>query len=83
MPARKPANQAFILRLWQEDNENDSRIWRGWIQHVGSGEKVFVQNLTDLLDFIEQHFGALADANRLEDKENATSCFDLDGKERG
>ena len=83
MSGRKPTNQAFVLRLWREDNEADSGIWRGWIQHVGSGEKVFVQNLPDFLDFIEQHFGALADANRFEDKENAASCFDLDGKESG
>ncbi len=83
MSGRKPTNQAFVLRLWREDDEADSGIWRGWIQHVGSGEKIFVQNLQDLLDFIERHFGALANAYRFEDKENATSYFDQDGKERG
>ena len=60
MPARKPANQAFVLRLWREDDEDECGIWRGWIQHVSSGETVFVQSLPDFLDFIEQHFGELA-----------------------
>ena len=81
MSGRKSTNQSFILRLWREDEE-DSGIWRGWIQHVGSGEAVFVQNLADFLAFIEQHFGVLADAKRFEDKEDAASCFDQDGKER-
>ena len=63
MPARKPANQAFILRLWREDDDDDDRIWRGWIQHVGTGDEIFVQNLTDFLHFIEQHFGDLSDGN--------------------
>ena len=77
MSGRKPINQSFILRLWREDDENGG-IWRGWIQHVGSGDEVFVQNLADFLDFIEQHFGALADANRLEDTGDPARSFNTD-----
>ena len=75
MPPKKQTHHAFILRLWYEDDEN-RRTWRGWIQHVGSGEEVFVQNLTNFLAFIEQHFGALADTNRSEnDEETSQNLF--------
>ena len=60
MSGRKPSNQAFVLRLWCEDDADECGIWRGWIQHVGSGEKVFVQTLADFLNFIERHFGDLS-----------------------
>lgn len=41
---------AFVLRLWREGGLH----WRGWIQHVGSREQVYVRNVQDLVAFIEQ-----------------------------
>ena len=83
MSGRKSTNQSFILRLWREDDEEDSGIWRGWIQHVGSGEEVFVQSLADFLAFVEQHFGALADANRFEDRGDQARYFNTDKRKLG
>lgn len=54
MPARKQTHHAFILRLWYEDDENRG-TWRGWIQHVGSGEKRYLRSQEDILDFLQQH----------------------------
>ena len=61
MSERKSTNHAFILRLWREDDENGG-IWRGWIQHVGSGEKRYLHSQEEILAFVHQHtaFGSEA-----------------------
>jgi hypothetical protein len=53
---------SFILRIWWEelgpDTENQ-RLWRGWVQHVRSGEAIYFQDVGKLLAFIEEWTGQL------------------------
>jgi len=48
---------AFVVRIWREDDQAE---WRGWVQHAPTGESTYVQDVTALLDFIEQRAGKLA-----------------------
>jgi len=42
------------------DTSADSQpIWRGWVQHIRSGEATCVQDLEGLLGFIERWTGKL------------------------
>ena len=56
---------SFLLRIWREDAGEHSRAalpWRGWIQHVHSGEAVYVEDVTKLIAFIQQWTGRLQPA---------------------
>jgi hypothetical protein len=53
------ARHSFIVRIWREEG---SAGWRGWVQHTGSGESVFVRELGQLLAFIERRTGKLSGA---------------------
>jgi len=50
-----PRRHAFVVRIWQEEN----LPWRGWVQHAGSHEAIYVQTLEALLSFIQGHTGEL------------------------
>lgn len=54
---------AFVLRIWWEDEIN----WRGWMQHVGSGEEVCVQDENALLDFIRRRAEIPSDKKQSEE----------------
>ena len=63
MTANSQRRNTFILRIWREDGESErnSRLWRGWIQSVHSGEETYIQDLDELIHFIEHHVGSLRD----------------------
>ena len=46
---------SFVLRIWQE---NDAP-WRGWVQHVSSGDSRYFDTLPQLLSFVESYSGTL------------------------
>jgi len=52
---------SFVLRIWREEGRPG---WKGWVQHAGTGESIFVQSQDELLAFIEQRTGTLIDAAR-------------------
>jgi hypothetical protein len=61
-------NISFIIRIWWEEEEasaSSRRFWRGWVQHVRSGESTYVQDLEGLLVFIERWAGRLRPADNL------------------
>jgi hypothetical protein len=39
---------AFVIRIWLEDNLR----WRGHITHVPSGERTYIEDLSEIDDFI-------------------------------
>ncbi len=43
-------NHSFILRIRREGQAEDA--WRGSIEHVGSGQRFFFQDLNSIIDFI-------------------------------
>ena len=51
-------SHSFVFRIWQE---GDDAPWRGWIQHVASGDSCYFDNLAQLLSFAEAHAGNLGE----------------------
>lgn len=63
MTPLRQSQSSFVIRIWWEqadDASADHSVWRGWVQHIRSGETVHVQDLEGLLDFIERWTGKLA-----------------------
>lgn len=56
--ARPPLaiRHSFVVRIWQEEA---GAAWRGWVEHTRTGEAAFVQELEELLSFIEARAGRL------------------------
>lgn len=57
MPETPYQRHAFVLRIWQEEGIP----WRGWVQHAGSQEQVYVQSVEELLAFLRDHTAGLLD----------------------
>ncbi|MCI0391849.1 MAG: hypothetical protein MOB07_24165 [Acidobacteria bacterium] len=53
--------QSFIIRFWVDESsqENAPARWRGQITHVPSGEKRYLQNFEEILNFIAPYLEAL------------------------
>lgn len=50
----KGNNHSFIVRFWLEPRELDNArpIWRGVVEHVATGEKLYLKNLEEVKQFI-------------------------------
>jgi hypothetical protein len=61
MDTNPPRRNAFVLRIWRDTREGRgaAKEWTGWIQHVRSGESIYVQNMADIIEFIEKRTGKL------------------------
>ena len=72
MKPTKETTHAFIVRLWIEPSEikDAEPIWRGVIEHVGSSDRIYFNNLNKiailLTPFIES-MGVRADQLGVED----------------
>ena len=46
--------QSFIVRVWIEETAQEAgeTIWRGYVMHVPSGERHYVQTLGEIGEFI-------------------------------
>ena len=51
MTKRQAQREAFVVRIWREHGQSK---WRGWVQHVRSGDSAAFNNLDELLTFIER-----------------------------
>lgn len=68
--AQDGRRDSFLLRIWREDAGEHSRAahpWRGWIQHVHSGEAVYVEDVAKLIAFVQQWTGRLQPASSASD----------------
>jgi hypothetical protein len=47
----------FIVRIWCERGDGDCLLpeWRGSVEHVESGQRVFFRSLEAVLDFMKPH----------------------------
>ena len=52
MPASETHYQAYLLRLWQMDNEGQP-VWRISLEEVGGAEKLVFQDVADFFGFIK------------------------------
>lgn len=49
---------SFIVKLWFERTEKGAvgTTWHGYITHVPSGKRLYLKDLSDVMDFIEPYF---------------------------
>lgn len=55
MDADRRSNHLFIVRIWQEPGAVEAagdEGWRGSVQHVRSGERIYFRQFSDLNAFI-------------------------------
>jgi len=43
----------FIVRIWTEHAEGEAPQWRGQVEHLQSGEKVYFRKLGQMVAFID------------------------------
>ena len=75
----------FIVRVWCERGDTDgsasptSSEWRGSVEHVQSGQRVFFRNLEAVCEFMKPHLESLGiDAQRF--WERISSAIDVEGE---
>ena len=53
---------SFIIRVWYEaqDSEGNILAWRGSIDHVGSENRLYFQDLDGIARFIQEQSGVYA-----------------------
>jgi len=64
METIKTRSHSFLLRIWYETAAKDVRqphLWRAQVQHVQSGKSCYVDELPELIAFIESQTGQLTD----------------------
>ncbi|RME65452.1 MAG: hypothetical protein D6790_01815 [Caldilineae bacterium] len=49
-PPRSPPSHFFTLRLWKEDVDAETPIWRGRLQNLASGEVRYFQDWEALVE---------------------------------
>ena len=49
--------KSFVVRVWQEPREIEGEppVWRGWVEHVQSGDRVYFRDLEESANFISSH----------------------------
>jgi hypothetical protein len=50
-------SHSFIVRVWLEQRAaaDAPPIWRGVIEHVSSGDRRYIQSLSELTDYLNQY----------------------------
>jgi hypothetical protein len=48
---------SYVIRMWREKaaSEQENGEWRGWIEHVQSGRRVFFRDMTVISTFISEN----------------------------
>lgn len=59
--AQTTQRDSFVVRIWRERGQPG---WQGWVQHAATGESASVRRIDELLAFIEERAGRLAEPNR-------------------
>ena len=54
--ARQAQRNSFLVRIWRQPDQDE---WRGWVQHIRTGESTFVHSLGELQAFMERWAGEL------------------------
>ena len=52
MSTTKASQHLYIVRIWFETTRSDRQKWRGLIEHVPTGRKLYFTSLANLVDFI-------------------------------
>jgi hypothetical protein len=53
----EPSTQSFVVKLWAEEIGKDYQWirWRGHITHVGEGNRRYLDDLTEIMNFIKPY----------------------------
>ena len=54
---------SFVVRIWREVDHNQ---WRGWVQHIRTGDELLAQEMDQLLAFIECRTKGVAQSSSAE-----------------
>ena len=57
MVGRHAQREAFVIRIWREQGQPE---WKGWVQHVRSGESAFLEDVDALSTFFKRWTGGPA-----------------------
>ena len=54
---------SFVVRLWRENRDKPeiAAEWRGWIQHVQSGQRHHLRSISEISRIVSAYVGATAD----------------------
>jgi hypothetical protein len=66
---------SFILRCWREPRELEAAepVWRGEVEHVPTGKRVYFNNFEELKGFLASYLPEInAEETRKEEKEKRT-----------
>ena len=57
MDIPEPKMHSFIVKLWLEEpgSKTETAGWHGYVTHVPSGERRYLQNLDDILSFVKSY----------------------------
>jgi hypothetical protein len=58
-----PVRDSFVVRIWREVDHNQ---WRGWVQHIRTGDELLVGEMDQLLAFIECRTKGVAQSSSAE-----------------
>lgn len=58
----------FVVRIWQETHSAQRPAWRGMVEHVPDGQRIYFTSLNDLSDFIALQLDKLPKAGQSEEK---------------
>lgn len=67
MSGERHVSSSFVLRIWWEEQEEETPSWRGWVQHAATGETRYLDHISDLLAFVEKHTGVLNQPGRADE----------------
>jgi hypothetical protein len=69
MDAPESKVHSFIVKLWLEDAGDGTELagWRGYVTHVPSGKRCYLQTLDDILSFVESYVPEVDRARGLRD----------------
>jgi hypothetical protein len=48
---RQAQRESFILRIWREKGQSE---WKGWVQHIHSGDSAPLESLQELMPYLER-----------------------------
>jgi len=57
LEAKPPRQHLFIVRIWIEAGQSALSQWRGSVEHVPSGQRLYFVSLGDLNDFMLGRLG--------------------------
>jgi hypothetical protein len=58
---------SFLIRLWRENHFSEEEIgeWRGWVDHVQSGQRHYFRNTGEISHIVNRYISPLPDLDEI------------------